>query len=112
MADLVDRIAGVALDRPKINLHRFMGLERLYAMGVWTRTLIGTEFDLQGLEATQAAQIADNIDAQQQIGNKIIYIARVESVMMCLEDGEDTFYHNVDGTLDKTIIYRDLQITG
>ena len=38
MADLVDRISGASVpDRPKINLHRFMAAERLYALGEWTR---------------------------------------------------------------------------
>ncbi len=42
MADLIDRIAGTTEDRPKINLHRLMALERLYALGEWTRAEIAT----------------------------------------------------------------------
>ena len=111
MADLVDRISGEDDTRPKINLHRFMAYERLYAMGEWTRTQIATALDLQGAEATQAGQIADNIDGQSNINTKIIYIARVESVFMCVEDHGDTFYHSA-GTVNKTQVYADLLITG
>jgi len=112
MADLMDRIAGTDGTRPKLNLHRFMGTERLYAFGEWTRAQIATEFDLQGAEATQATQLADKIDAQTGAGNKTLYILRVESVYMCLEDGTDRLYHNADGTVNRPKIYEDLQITG
>ena len=113
MADLIDRISGASEPtRPKINLHRFMALERLYALGEWTRAQIATELDLQGAEATQAGQLADQIDGQVQVSNKALYILRVESVCMCIEDHEDTFYHNTDGTVDKAQVYSDLLITG
>lgn len=113
MADLIDRIAlqDNITGRPKINTHRFMGYERLYAMGEWTRAEIASALDLQGAEATQAGQIADKIDAAVQLANKIIYIARVESVFMCIEDDDDPFYHS-GGTLNKAKIFEDLQITG
>lgn len=111
MADLIDRISGEDETRPKINIHRFMGYERLYAMGEWTRSEISTALDFQGAEATQAGQLADKIDAATPLANKIIYIARVESVCMCIEDHEDTFYHSA-GVVNKTKIYEDLQITG
>lgn len=111
MADLIDRISGEDETRPKINLHRFMAYERLYAMGEWTRTQISTALDLQGAEATQAGQIANNIDSSSPLANKIIYIARVESVCMCIEDHQDMFYHTT-GTVNKTKVYEDLQITG
>lgn len=112
MGDLIDRISGAnSEERPKINLHRFMGVERLYAFGEWSRVQIGNEFDLQGSEATQATQIADNIDAQVGATNKIIYIARVESVFMCLEDWSDTFYHS-GGAVNKPKVYEDILITG
>lgn len=109
MADLIDRISGDT-DRPKINLHRFMGMERLYAFGEWTRSQISTEFDLQGDEATQAIALANKIDAETGATNKTLYILRVESVLMCLEDHSDTLYHNVDGTVNKTKVYEDLLI--
>jgi hypothetical protein len=67
MADLVDRISGEDDSRPKINLHCFMAYERLYAMGEWTRLQIATALDLQGAEATQATQIADQIDGKANI---------------------------------------------
>ena len=111
MADLIDRISGEDDSRPKINLHLFMAYERLYAMGEWTRLQIATALDLQGAEATQAGQIADNIDGQTQLGNKVIYIARVESVLMAVEDHGDTFYHS-GGVVNKAKCYEDLQITG
>ncbi len=111
MADLIDRISGEDISRPKINLHRFMAYERLYAMGEWTKAQIATALDLQGSEAFQANQIAANIDAQTGVANKIIYIARVESVMMCIEDSEDTFYHTA-GAVNKAKVYEDLQIAG
>jgi len=111
MADLIDRISGDDDTRPKINLHRFMAYERLYAMGEWSRLQIATELDLQGAEATQAGQIADQIDGKANIGEKVIYIARVESVFMAIEDHADTFYHS-GGAVNKTKCYEDLQITG
>jgi len=113
MADLIDRISGELEDKTrKINLHRFMAIERLYAMGEWTRTEIAVELDFQGAELTQATQLADKIDAQTGLANKTIYIARVESVSMCIEDHEDRFYHDVDGMVNKTKVYEDLQIQG
>jgi hypothetical protein len=110
MADLIDRISGDT-DRPKINLHRFIAYERLYAMGEWSRSQIATEMDLQGAEATQAAQIADQIDGKANLGEKVIYIARVESVLMAVEDHQDTFYHSA-GSVNKAKCYEDLQIAG
>ena len=112
MADLIDRLAGTTNERPKINLHRFVGVERLYAFGEWTRAQIAAEFDLQGDEAGQAGQLADEIDSNVQPSNKALYIARVESVCMCLEDGDDRLYHNTDGTVNRAKVYEDLLITG
>lgn len=106
MADLIDRIAGTT-ERPKINLHRFIAVERLYALGEWSRAQIAAEFDLQGDEATQASTLADKIDAQTGATNKTLYILRVESVCMCIEDGDDTLYH-VDGAVNKAKVYEDL----
>ena len=112
MADLIDRIAGTDDTRPKINLHRFMGAERLYALGEWTRAEIAAEFDLQGAEATQGGQLADKVDAQSNSQTKALYILRVESVCMCMEDGGDRLYHSADGTVNRAKVYEDLQITG
>jgi len=68
MADLIDRISGASVgqipSRPKLNVHRFIGVERLYAFGEWTRAQIATEFDLQGAEATQATQLANRVVAE------------------------------------------------
>ncbi len=111
MADLIDRLAGTTGSRPKLNLHRWIGVQRLYAFGEWTRTQIATEFDLKGDEATQAAVLADKIDAQTGASNKTLYILRVESVLMCLEDSTDRLYHNVDGTVNRAKVYEDLLIT-
>ena len=66
---------------------------------------------MQGDEATQAAQLADKIDAEVGAANKALYILRVESVCMCIEDSEDTFYHS-GGVVDKAAVYEDLLITG
>ena len=111
MADLIDRISGEATDRPKINLHRFVGAERLYAFGIWTGAEIASEFDLQGDEATQGVQLKGQIDAQSGAENKALYILRVESVLMCVEDGEDTLYHS-GGVVNKAKVYEDLNIVG
>ena len=111
MADLVDRISGESGDeRPKINLHRFMGVQRLYALGELTGAQIVAEFDLQGDEATQAAQLKTQIDAQVGVQDKALYILRVESVFMCLEDKDDTFYHDA-GVVDKAAVYAALLFT-
>lgn len=112
MTDLLDRLSGLDDTRPKINLHRFIGVERLYAMGEFSRTQIATEFNFQGAEITQATQIADNIDSKITLAEKVVYIARVESVCMCLEDALDTFYHSSPTALNKPKCYEDLQITG
>lgn len=112
MADLIDRISGESLNlvpsRPKINLHRFIGVERLYAFGEWTRTQIATEFDLQDDEATQAGLIADKIDGEIGASNKALYILRVESVMLCTEDHLDRLYHNGDGSVNKAKVQEDV----
>jgi len=108
VADLIDRIAGgPLLDRPTINLHRFIALERLYALGEWSRGDIAAEFDLQGDEATQASTLADKIDAEVGATNKTLYILRVESIFMCIEDSSDTLYHS-GGVVNKTKVYEDL----
>ena len=115
MADLIDRISGASIlqipPRPKINLHRFVAVERLYALGEWSRAEVAAEFDLQGDEATQGGALADNIDAQTGASAKTLYILRVESVCMCVEDGDDTLYHNPDGTIDKAQVYEDILIS-
>jgi hypothetical protein len=108
MADLIDRISGE--DGVKINLHRFMGVQRLYAFGEWTRGQIATEFNLQGAEATQAGALADKIDGQPDANTKALYILRAESVMMCIEDHNDTFYHS-GSAVNKTKVYEDLLFT-
>lgn len=110
MADLIDRISGQT-DRPKINLHRFMAAERLYALAEWTGTEISTEFDLQGDELTQALQLKAQIDAQTGFTNKANYVLRAESVFMCIEDGDDGLYHNQDGTINKAKAAEDLLIS-
>lgn len=111
MSDLIDRFSGEVENRPKINIHRWMGIQRLYAFGEWTRTDISTGFDLQGSEVTQAVQLADNIDAQVGASNKALYILRIESICMCLEDRQDTFYHT-NGVVNKAKVYEDMQIVG
>lgn len=116
MADLIDRISGASVEqvpsRPKINLHRWIGMQRLYAFGDWTRAQVAAEFDLQGAEATQGAQLANLIDAQTGASNKVLYILRVESVMMCLEDRDDRLYHDAQGAVNRAKVYEDLQIAG
>jgi len=111
MANLIDRIVGDDPTRPKINLHRFMGVERLYALGELTGGEIATEFDLQGNEATQAGLLADEIDSQVGASDKALYILRVESVLMCLEDHDDRLYHNPDGSVNTARVYEDLLLT-
>jgi len=112
MADLIDRIAGTDDSRPKINLHRFIGAERLYALGEWTAAQLVAEFDLQGDELTQANQLKTKIDGETGAANKTLYILRVESVLMCLEDGSDRLYHDAAAVVNKTKVYEDLQIAG
>ena len=111
MSDLIDRISGQTT-RPKIAIHYYMALQRLYALGEVTRLEVADELDFQGDEATQAGQLADKIDGETGIADKSIYILRVESVCMAIETHEDGIYHNQDGTIDKTKVYADLLITG
>jgi len=103
MADLIDRLSGEATDRPKINSHRFVAAQRFYALGVKSRSEIATEFDLQGDEATQATTIADNIDALGTWEAKAQYIFRLEGVCFCVEDHEDTWFHD-SGVVDKSAV--------
>ena len=110
MADLIDRISGQT-DRPKINLHRFMACERLYALGEWTGAEIVAEFGIEGDELTQAQQLKAQIDAAVGASNKTLYILRAESVFMCIEDGDDGLYHNQDGTINKSKVAEDLLIS-
>jgi hypothetical protein len=118
MADLIDRIAGDNIsDGEKINLHRWIGVQRLYTVGEWTRAQIATEFGIAGNadQERQATQLADKIDSFSGGSgplNKVIYLGRIEGVFMCLEDSNDQLYHNQDGTLNRAKIYEDLQITG
>ena len=108
MADLIDRISGE--DGGKINLHRFVAAERLYALGVVTGAEIVSEFNLTGDELIQAIALKDEIDALSGAEAKILYVARVESVCMCIEDGDDTIYHD-GGVVDKTKVLEDLLIS-
>ncbi len=115
--DLIDRIAGTGDRSRKINLHRWLGVQRLYTLAEWTRVQIGTEFDITGNvdEERQATQIADKIDSFGGGSgplNKVIYIGRLEGVFMCLEDSNDKLYHNGDGTVNKAKVFEDLQISG
>ena len=117
MADLIDRIAGEGDHSRKINLHRWVGVQRLYALAEWTRAQIGAEFGITGNvdEERQATQIADKIDSftgNNGPRDKIIYIGRVEGVFMCLEDYSDRLYHNGNGTVNKAKVFEDLQIAG
>jgi len=115
MADLIDRISGDAEwqvpSRPKINLHRFMAAERLYALGECTGAQVAAEFDFQGNELTQATQLKAAIDSQSNVTNKILYVLRAESVLMCIEDHRDGLYH-AGGAVNKAKVYEDLQIVG
>lgn len=113
MADLIDRVAHFE-PRPKINLHRWIGAQRLYALGEWTRAQIGAEFGVIGFpdEERQATQIADVIDAQSNATQKMIYILRVEAVLMCVSDSDDRLYHTDAVTPNKAQIFADLLIAG
>jgi hypothetical protein len=88
-------------------------VQRLYALGEWTRAQIAAEFDIPGNvdEERQATQIATAIDGLNAT-NKVIYIGRIEGVFMCLEDSNDRLYHNGDGTLNRIKIFEDLLIAG
>lgn len=120
MADLIDRIArytGQAENIDKINLHRWLGVQRLYALTEWTRQQIADEFRITGnpdqvRQATQIADVIDSFTGNNAALNKVIYIGRVEAVLMCAQEHTDHLYHNIDGTLNRTKIFEDLQIVG
>ena len=84
MADLLDRVQGVG-DRPKLPVHQFEAALHEYALGRLTRQQIATAFDLQGDEATQAALLADLIDAAGNANAKLIACAGIENVMRLAE---------------------------
>lgn len=110
MADLIDRLAGVDPVRPKIPAHQFIGALRLYAYSLKTKQEISTYFDLQGSEATQAVALADAVDAVTGVASKIAFCMRAEAVAVLLEYPGDTFYHDVNGNIDKTAVQADLGI--
>jgi hypothetical protein len=110
VADLIDRIADVAEGRPKIHVHQFIGALRLYAYGLKTRPQISTYFDLQGDEATQATSLANAVDGVTGVAAKVAYCMRIEAVASLIEEHNDTWYHNGDGSLNKTAIITDLGI--
>ena len=110
MADLIDRISGESFpDRPKINLHYFIGLWRLYVEGLWTRSEIAAALDLQGDEATQATALADNIDAEVGFADQIRQVLLVEAVGMALENNEDPLYHTA-GAVNKALVISHLNL--
>lgn len=104
MADLIDRLSSESLDlpapRPKLPAHQFIGGMRLYADGLVSRPEIVANWDLVGDEATQSSALADAIDVQAGITDKLNYILRFEAIAMLIEDGEDTIYHTA-GAVDK-----------
>ncbi len=111
MADLIDRLSGVAEDmdpaRDKIPIHPFLGAMRGYAQGNVSRAEISTQYDLQGAEATQATAIADAIDAEVGVADKVVFVLGLEGIMFLVEDDEDTLYHAEDGSVDKTRVQAD-----
>lgn len=105
MADLIDRLSGeseaLPTPRPKLPVHQFIGGLRLYADGLVSRVEIVANWSLVGAEATQAGLVADVIDAEVGITNKLVYILRFEAIAMLIEDEADTLYR-VAGVVDKT----------
>ncbi len=115
--DLIDRFSGEVDRTRKINSHRWIGVQRLYALGEWTRVQVGAEFDIIGHvdEERQATQIADRIDSftgNNAAFNKLVYIGRVEAVVYCIESFDDLLYHNIDSTVNKAKVFEDMQIIG
>jgi len=108
MADLIDRISGENVARPKILVVQFVGGFELYAMGLVTRQEVADDWDLQGDEQTQAIALADNLDAEAGINNKLIYLTKIHSISALIENDNDTMYHNPDGTVDKTRVIADM----
>jgi hypothetical protein len=89
MADLIDRMAfGEEITgRPKLTNHQFMAYMVLYALGFATRAEVSTAWDLQGEEATQANQLADEIDTQPDAHSKHRYVDRVDALALGLLAG-------------------------
>ena len=104
MADLIDRLSGHDQTRPKIAVHQFTGCLRLYARGTITAAQVVQGWDLQGAELTQAQALRAQVDAQTNANTKMGYVLAVEAVAMLIEDGNDTIYHNQDGTINKTAV--------
>jgi len=108
MADLIDRISGEAGE--KINLHAFMGAERLYALGELTGAEIVAAFGLEGDALTQANALKAQIDGLTGAEAKALYILRVESVMMLVEDRSNPLYWP-GGVLDRARVLEDILIS-
>lgn len=110
MADLIDRLAGIDPDRPKIPVHQFAARLKLYAAGTITAAEAIQDWDLQGSELTQAQTLRSALDAQTGGLNKLIYCTKVESIFELTEIAEDRVYHNADGTIKKALIATHLGI--
>ena len=111
MADLIDRLSGTATGgRPKLHSHQFVAGLRLYALGKWTAAEAKEAFDLQGAELTQANLVISELDSRVGTTAKILYVLQVGAVANMLEEGNDTTFHNPDGTIDKTRVQADLDI--
>jgi hypothetical protein len=108
MADLIDRISGEDDSRPKIFIAQFVGGFELYAMNLVTRQEVADDWDLQGDELTQAISLADNLDAEVGISNKLIYLTKIHAISALIENDNDTMYHNQDGTVDKVRVIADM----
>jgi hypothetical protein len=77
--DLIDRFSGEVDRTRKINSHRWIGVQRLYALGEWTRSQVADEFDITGHpdEVRQATQLANNIDAQFTVTSHALNIGNI-----------------------------------
>ena len=111
MADLIDRLSGKNLGgRPKLPIHQFVALVRLYAAGLVTKEEVVADWDLQGEELTQASALAGVIDGKVGAA-KMLYALTVDAVCLLLERDDDRVIHNSDGTVNRDKIKTLLEIS-
>lgn len=109
MPDLIDRLAKVNDDRPRIPLHSFTAGLQAYISGLQTAKEVRNQFELRGRERLDFDRMIAAIDGKTT-ENKILYLLAFEGIALKLEDDKDRVYRNSVGQLKKNRIRIDLEI--
>lgn len=111
--DLVDRLSGESTEhipsRPRIVAHLFTGYLGMYMDGTITGAQAVQDLDLQGDELTQAQALISVIDGKNAL-QKVIFLLRVDGVVLCLQTDGDTLFHT-GGVVNKADVIAALELT-